>query len=263
MGRCTGWRAALALVVAPLVLVVGACGGSGESKPHASTSTSGGSSAVAAGCTAAQPRSVALSPREWLVSVRVCAARDGSSVLLKNISAVAVLQVRGAPGTMLQEQSSATKRSLADQTAAQVAAGGCPSQTACTVAPGEAVLANGSPATIDFAAAPAATVAVGAARSYATWTQEETQSGQQLAGRIVTCAKLTGDAVSGAAGWEAAFERLYRRGAFCWRLITTVMADAGTGDRPIVQVFEDIARRIDQGAWSDALRYGSAHVSAG
>jgi hypothetical protein len=267
-----GWKAALTLIAASAALGVSGCGGSSGSRSHSRTPAAAGAPVEATthvtvtGCPAAQPRGIVPSPKEWIVDVRMCAARDGSSVLLTNISKVVVLEVRGVSGTHLQEQSGASageSTSLADQTSAQVAPDGCLTQDACTLLPGHAILAMGSPATIDFAAVHDATVAVSAARAYATWTQEETEKGQQVARRIVTCAKLAGGAVPHARSWEEAYELASRRNSFCWRLVTTIMADAGTGERPEPRFFADIARRIDQGAWRDAMEYGTAHVAAG
>jgi len=272
MGRCTGWKAALTLIAASAALVASGCGsnGGGSTRTHAGTPAQVAAAAestisvAVTGCPAAQPRGIVPSPKEWIVDVRVCAARDGSTLLLTNTSQVAVLQVRGASGTRLQRQGgeSGDATSLADQAATRVAPDSCPSQEACTLLPGHAILATGSPATIDFGLVDTSTIAVSAARSYAAWTQEAGSSGQQVANRIVTCAKLTGNAMPHARSWAEAYELTYRRGSFCWRFITAVMGAAQTGERPYVQIFEDIARRIDQGAWSDAMRYGFAHVAA-
>jgi hypothetical protein len=262
MGRCTRWRATLAVgIVGPMALAAGGCGGgSAGTSAHARRAPA---AAVAAGCTTALPRRVAASPVGWNVLVRLCAAADGSKLLLRNASTTAVVRVSGTtPATTLAEQGGgAGGASLADQTAARIASAAC-SASACVVPPGHAVLASGAPASIDFEVVRTATVAVTAARSFATWTLEETPDGARLAGQIVSCAKAAGAHASGTTPWPAAFARAYAPRAACDRLVAAVMRDTGTGERPIVEVFENIARRLDAGTWADALAYGLARVSA-
>ncbi len=262
MGRSTGFRAALLLVVAPVALAAGGCGsGGGTSSAHSARRAS--APAIAAGCTAALPRAIAPSPAGWSTIVRICASTDGSKLLLHNASMAAVLRVTGTTtATTLQQQGGGSTTSLADRIVARVAPATC-GGGACVVPPGHQLLASGSPASIDFSAVRVSTLAVSAARSYATWAQEESPRASRLSTQIFDCAKQTGAAgASSSTPWFAAFERVYRTGTPCGRAVTAAMADAGTGERPAVDVFENLARGADEGAWNDAIGYGVARVTA-